>query len=63
MFEATKKLILAKPSNDIPIAGPNLALEFFGTAKRPSPITEPPKTVIDEIKAHSDDDQKNELNW
>ena len=63
MFEATKKMILGKHSNDIPIAGPNLALEFFGTVKKPSPITEPPKTVIDEIRAHSDDDPKNELDW
>ncbi len=63
LFEATKKMILLKPSNDIPIAGPDLGLGFFKTAKTPNPTTEPPKLIADENKAHSDDEPKNELNW
>ena len=63
LYEATKKMILAKPSNSIPIAGPNLGLGFFKTAKTPNPTTEPPKLITDENKAHSDDEPENELNW
>ena len=63
LYEATKKMILAKPSNSIPIAGPNLGLGFFKTAKTPNPTTEPPKLITDENKSHSDDEPENELNW
>jgi len=63
LYEATKKMILAKPSNSIPIAGPNLGLGFFKTAKTPNPTTEPPKLITDENKAHSDDEPENELDW